>query len=177
LRDEAEHRGDSEAVGLGASRCRDADGVSVNLFGDDWDGGRDRPGWQWKRIAVAERLGARKIGGSVYELAPGQTTFPYHWHQLEEEWLIVLRGRPTLRDPSGERTLAEGDCVVFKAGPDGAHSIRNDTDGPVRLLMLSCDAEAEFCFYPDSGKVGLFGQGVRKFLDANAELDYFAGED
>ena len=167
MRDEAEHRGDS----------RDADGVSVNLFGDDWDGGRDRPGWQWKRIAVAERLGARKIGGSVYELAPGQTTFPYHWHQLEEEWLIVLRGQPTLRDPSGERTLAEGDCVVFKAGPDGAHSIRNDTDGAVRLLMLSCDAEAEFCFYPDSGKVGLFGQGVRKFLDANAELDYFAGED
>jgi uncharacterized membrane protein len=28
VRDEAEHKGDSEAVGLGARRCRDADGVT-----------------------------------------------------------------------------------------------------------------------------------------------------
>ena len=77
--------------------------MSVNLFGDEWDGGRDRPGWQWRRLSVGQRLGAEKIGASLYELAPGQKTFPYHWQVLEEEWLIVLAGRPTLRDPSGER--------------------------------------------------------------------------
>jgi len=31
----------------------------LNLFGDDWDGGRHRPDWQWKRLAVGMRLGAR----------------------------------------------------------------------------------------------------------------------
>ncbi len=60
--------------------------MTVNIFGEEWDGGRDRPGWQWKRLPVAERLGAKQIGASLYELAPGQRTFPYHWHQLEEEW-------------------------------------------------------------------------------------------
>jgi uncharacterized cupin superfamily protein len=151
--------------------------VSVNLFGDDWDGGRDRPGWEWKRLGVAERLGAEQIGASVYELGPGQRTFPYHWHVLEEEWLIVLRGTPTLRDPSGERTLAEGDCVVFKRGPEGGHGVRNDTAEPVRLLMLSSESEAEICVYPDGNKVGVFGKDLRKFLDAGAELDYYAGEE
>jgi uncharacterized cupin superfamily protein len=126
---------------------------------------------------VGRRLGAEQIGGSLYELAPGQRTFPYHWHQLEEEWLIVLRGEPTLRDPSGERTLAPGDCVLFTTGPEGAHSIRNDTNEPVRLLMLSCEHDAEICFYPDSGKVGLFGDGLRKILRADAEVDYFEGEE
>jgi uncharacterized cupin superfamily protein len=153
--------------------------VSVNLFGDEWDGGRDRPGWQWKRLAVGERLAAERIGASLFELAPGQRTFPYHWHVIEEEWLIVLRGEPTLRDPSGERKLAAGDCVVFRRGPEGAHTIRNDTDGSVRLLLLSSDENStgEIAVYPDSGKVGVFGDHLRKILREDAEIDYFEGED
>ena len=153
--------------------------ATVNLFGDEWDGGRDRPGWQWRRLGVAERAGAERIGASLYELAPGQKTFPYHWHQVQEEWLIVLGGRPTLRDPSGERELGPGDLVVFRRGPDGAHAIRNDTTEPVRLLMLSSDEDipGEICVYPDSGKVGAFGSGLRMLLRADAEVDYFEGED
>jgi uncharacterized cupin superfamily protein len=153
--------------------------MSVNLFGDEWDGGRDRPGWEWKRLGVGERLGAEKIGVSLYELAPRQRTFPYHWQAVQEEWLIVLAGKPTLRDPSGERVLEPGDCVVFKKGPEGAHSVRNDTDEPARLLMLSSDRDgpAEIAFYPDSGKIGLFGEDFRKMLREDAEIDYFEGED
>lgn len=153
--------------------------MSVNLFGDEWDGGRDRPGWQWKRLSLGERAGAEKIGASLYELAPGQRTFPYHWQVVEEEWLIVLAGRPTLRDPSGERVLEPGDCVVFKRGPEGAHTVRNDTDEPARLLMLSSDRDgvAEIAFYPDSGKVGLFGEDLRMLLRTDAEIDYFEGEE
>jgi uncharacterized cupin superfamily protein len=153
--------------------------MSVNLFGDEWDGGRDRPGWEWKRLQVGERLGAEKIGASLYELAPGQRTFPYHCQAVQEEWLIVLAGKPTLRDPSGERSLEPGDCVVFKRGPEGAHTVRNDTDEPARLLLLSSDRDghAEIAFYPDSGKVGIFGEDLRKILRADAEIDYFDGEE
>ena len=155
-----------------------SDGV-VNLFGDEWDAERDRPGWQWRRLGVGRRLGAERIGASLYELAPGQRTFPYHWQVIEEEWLIVLHGEPTLRDPGGERRLAPGDVVLFKRGPEGAHTIRNDTDEPVRLLMLSSDRESagEIAFYPDSGKVGVFGDHVNTYLDQTAELDYFHGEE
>jgi uncharacterized cupin superfamily protein len=153
--------------------------MNVNLFGDEWDGGRDRPGWTWKRLGVGDRLEAEKIGASLYELPPGERTFPYHWHQVQEEWLIVLSGEPTLRDPEGERRLVPGDCVVFRCGPEGAHSLLNDTDRPVRLLMLSSgrDSEVEVCVYPDGGKIGIFGAGVRKILREDAEIDYFEGEE
>ena len=43
--------------------------------------------------------------------------------------------------------------------------------------MLSSESEAEICVYPDGNKVGVFGNDLRKFLDADAELDYFAGEE
>jgi len=125
--------------------------VAVNIYGDEWDEsvGRDRPGWQWKRLPVGRLLGAEQIGASLYELAPGQKTYPYHWQVLEEEWLIVIRGEPTLRDPSGERKLAPGDCAVFKRGPEGAHLVRNDTGEPVRILMLS----ANNIFSPAHGRL------------------------
>ncbi len=123
--------------------------------------------------------GRRRSARACNELAPGQRTFPYHWQAVEEEWLIVLAGRPTLRGPSGERVLEPGDCVVFKRGPGGAHTVRNDTDEPARLLMLSSDRDghAEIAFYPDSGKVGLFGEDFRKILREDAEIDYFEGEE
>ena len=65
----------------------------------------ERAGWQWNRLDVGERLGAELFGASVYEIEPGQKTFPYHWQYVEEELLIVLDGEPTLRSPGGEQRL------------------------------------------------------------------------
>ena len=56
----------------------------------------------------------------MYDLDPGESVCPYHYEHPEEEWLLVLAGRPTLRDPDGEHELAEGDLVCFLEGPDGA---------------------------------------------------------
>ena len=94
------------------------------------------------------RLVAAAVGQALHDgvpldrLQPGQRTFPYHWHVLQEEWLIVVSGEPTLRSPDGEQTLVPGDVAVFPCGPAGGHSIRNDTSEPVRLLMLSSKAVA-----------------------------------
>ena len=57
---------------------------------------------------VRPRIGAEKLGGSVYELDPGDSVCPYHYENAEEEWLLVLTGTPTLRDPEGEHELARG---------------------------------------------------------------------
>jgi uncharacterized cupin superfamily protein len=149
----------------------------VNLLGDDWSGRRERPGWQWNRLDVGERLGAELLGASVYELEPDQKTFPYHWQHVEEELLIVLDGEPTLRTPEGEQRLARGDAVVFRRGPDGAHMVRNDTAGAVRILMLSTPSQAEIAEYPDSEKIGIFAKGLRLFVRRESDVDYFDGED
>ena len=53
----------------------------VNVFSDDWQGGRDRPGYTWKTMRIAGAM----LGASVYELPPGQKSFPYHLHHANEE--------------------------------------------------------------------------------------------
>jgi uncharacterized cupin superfamily protein len=110
---------------------------SFNLYGGEWDETRDREGWRIKEAFVGHRIGGGLIGASMSEVEPGSKLWPYHAHHANEEWVIVLRGEPTLRTPEGEHVLREGDVVAFPRGKDGAHQIINRTDSPVRVLMVS----------------------------------------
>jgi uncharacterized cupin superfamily protein len=153
--------------------------VTVNLFGDDWDGERDRPGWRWKYLRVGQRLGAAKLGATLYELEPGQKSFPYHYEYPDEEWLLSVSGRPTLRTPEGERELAPGDVAVFVEAPAGAHQVINRTEEPARVLILSTKSSTGVAVYPDSGKVGIFpaSEQDQLLLRRDAQVDYFDRED
>jgi len=150
-----------------------------NLFGEqDWDSENDREGYRHKVTAIGKRLGGSLLGGSLYELPPGEKTWPYHYEHGAEEWLIVVAGRPTLRGPAGERELAPGDVAVFPEGPAGAHLVVNRTDEPCRVLLLSSKSPVAVVHYPDSGKVGIWtqGEGYQAMLRNEPKLDYWEGE-
>jgi uncharacterized cupin superfamily protein len=150
-----------------------------NLNGDEWDGGEEREGWRWKATRVGAKLNAELIGGGLYELEPGSTLWPYHTHHANEEWLLVVRGRPTLRHADGEQELTEGDVVCFRRGKDGFHQVKNTTDEPVRVLMLSTLIAPEIVEYPDSGKIGARSASGERILLSRPgpTLDYWDGED
>ena len=155
---------------------------TFNVFAADgggWDGENDRDGYRHRVTAIGKRLGASLLGGSLYELAPGESTWPYHYEQGCEEWLIVVSGRPTLRTPDGERALEPGDVAVFPEGPDGAHKVTNATDAPARVLILSSKANLAVVHYPDRRKLGIWsaGEGYVKMLPVEPTLDYWEGED
>jgi uncharacterized cupin superfamily protein len=122
----------------------------MNVFSDEWDALDDWSGGGAKSTRLVER--GPQLGATVYELGPGNTT-AYHFHHGSEELLIVLRGRPTLRTPEGERQLAEGEVVHFYTGPDGAHGMRNDTDGPVRYVVAGIRVFPEVAEYPDTRQI------------------------
>jgi len=151
---------------------------AFNLYGDNWDGAEDRPGWRSRGVRVGARLGAELLGGALYELEPGERLFPYHTHHTNEEWVLVVRGRPTLRMADGERDLTEGDVVAFPRGDAGLHQVLNRTDAPIRVLMLSTKLMPEIVHYPDSEKFGLRdATGERIMLARPGEnLDYWDGE-
>ena len=65
------------------------------------------------------------MGATVYELDPGESICPYHYENVEEEWLLVFDG---IRRPSATRTASagsRGDLVCFVDGPEGAHKVTN----------------------------------------------------
>lgn len=149
---------------------------AFNLVDGELEFANDREGFRCRGTRVGPRLGASRLGGTVYELPPGQRTWPYHLHHANEEWLLVLDGRPTLREPAGERALAPGDVVCFPCGPEGAHQLRNDAEEPARFLVLSTQVLPEVVEYPDSGKAGVRTAAGRYLVAREPELDYWDGE-
>ena len=150
-----------------------------NLFGEqEWDGENDREGYRHRVAAVGERLGASLLGGSLYEVPPGEKTWPYHYEIGCEEWVVAVSGRPTLRGPNGERELEPGDVAVFPEGPAGAHQVINRSDETCRVLFLSSKSPLAIVHYPESGKVGLWSQaeGYQAMLRTEPKLDYWEGE-
>lgn len=153
-----------------------------NIYADNWDGTQDEPGYTWHRIRLARRLGGEKLGASIYVLAPGQKSFPYHFHHANEEMLIVLEGDVVVRTPGGEQTAGAGDSLIFPTGPAGAHQVINRSAGDARILMLSTMIEPEIAEYPDTGHLGVFAgrppgasgeAGLFRFVDGAAEVEYF----
>lgn len=150
-----------------------------NLFGEqDWDDENDREGFRHRATAIGKRLGAELLGGSLYEIPPGEKTWPYHYELGCEEWLIAISGRAMLRGPDGERELAPGDVAVFPEGPAGAHQVLNRSEEPCRVLILSSKSPVAIVHYPDSAKVGLWTEsgGYQAMLRSEPDLDYWEGE-
>ena len=84
-----------------------------NLFDGELDKRREQAGFSWTAAAVGTAIGGKELGASLYELEPGEKSFPYHYEYGAEEWLIVVAGTPTLREPGGERELRPGDTVAI----------------------------------------------------------------
>ncbi len=139
-----------------------------NLLEPDWDGEMPAPPFRQRAMRVGNRAGSHDLGATLYELDPGDFLV-YHFHHAWEELLIVLRGRPTLRTPEGERQLAEGDVVHFASGPEGAHGIRNDTDDLVRYVVAGTRVSPEIVEYPDLNQVtGQSRHGIFFIHDVDA---------
>ena len=138
----------------------------------------DAEGFRAGMFRLGKDLGAKETGTTVYELPPGQAVCPYHYEYGEEEWVLVLSGRPTLRTPEGTGQLEPHDVVFFRKGPEGAHAIRNDTDETVRILMWSQVVVPTATAYPDSDKVGIWTgvEGENLMAPRSAHVEYYFGE-
>lgn len=151
----------------------------INLATADYRFDDDDPdGFRTGRVRTGPMLGAVTTGASGYLLPPGQAICPYHYEYGEEEWLLVLAGTPTLRHPAGTELLAPLDLVHFAEGPSGAHMVRNETDGEVRVLMFSNVAPQGMCVYPDSDKINVWTANPddRVLAHRPRNVEYWAGE-
>jgi uncharacterized cupin superfamily protein len=139
---------------------------TFNLFNGETDAvPAGAPGDRGQAARVGSKLGASRLGMSVYDLPPGEAIGPYHFEWTDEEWLIALAGRVTFRGPEGEQTLEPGDVACFLAGPDGAHQVRNAGDVTARVAIVSTQNEFGIVEYPEDKKVGIWAGGGQYTLD------------
>jgi uncharacterized cupin superfamily protein len=130
-----------------------------------------------RSVRIGPLVGAKDLGYSYDVVPPGKSACPFHSHRAEEEMFLVLRGRGLLRYGDETKPIGAGDLICCPTGgPETAHQIVNDSDEELAYLSVSTNHAAEVCEYPDSGKVGAFGGGLRHISRSADAVDYWLGE-
>lgn len=148
--------------------------ASESVPWEEWTEG-PRFGSRYRHLTKAAMGGKDyRVGVSIEELPPGKQSCPAHWHVLEEEHLLVLEGRATLRLGDERIELRAGDYVCFPPRQAAGHCLVNESDAVFRFVMIGEQKRDEVCVYTDSNKVLVRSLGV--VLDRGAVKDYWDGE-
>lgn len=126
---------------------------------------------------ISSLFGAKNIGFHLEVMDPRTFSCPYHYHEQEEELMVVIEGEAVVRRNGEFRKVKPGDLVFYETGPQSAHQIYNHTDKPFRYFVLSSKSIDETCHYPDSQKK-LERKGQTRSLTQNGvAADYFKDEE
>ncbi len=138
----------------------------------------DPPGFRAGMVRPGPSLGAQATGATLYELPPGEALCPYHYELAEEEWLLVVAGRVTVRTPDETAELGPMELAFFPPSPEGAHQVLNESDEPVRVLMWSQIVYPAVTVYPDSDKIGVYtkSRADNVMVKRSSSVPYYTDE-
>ena len=100
---------------------------------------------QFRRLAPAAGVVDFEINHVT--LSEGEWSSQRHWHEGEDEFLVMLAGAATLVEETGETPLVAGDCVAFPKRVPNGHHLRGGEGGCVFVVWGK--PEATPCHYPD----------------------------
>jgi uncharacterized cupin superfamily protein len=113
-------------------------------------------------MRLGDAGGLKQFGVNIVILAPGAKSSLRHWHENEDEFVMITMGECTMVTDAGPEIMRVGDCAAFPAGsPDGHHFI-NHTDQEARFLVVGTKAKAEVAHYSDVDFLIHQGGGVNR---------------
>lgn len=142
----------------------------MNVYSTRWDLERSPRGVRERFMHIVRSAGGEALGGTVFEVEPGWSSY-FHLHHANEELLLVLEGAPALRTADGERELRPGDVALFRRGPEGAHAVANTSGAVARFVVFSTMISPDIAEQVDEGTLGIFaGDSPTAGRDAPLEL-------
>ena len=100
----------------------------------------------YRRLAPAS--GLSDFGVSHVTLKTGAWSSQRHWHEGEDEFVVVLSGEAVLMDESGETILRAGDCASFPKNDGNGHCLINHSNHDCVFIAVGRPSETD-CHYPD----------------------------
>jgi uncharacterized cupin superfamily protein len=100
----------------------------------------------YRRLAPAS--GLTDFGASHVVLKPGAWSSQRHWHEGEDEMVVMLSGEATLVDESGEAPMRPGDIAVFRKNDGNGHVLINRSGADCVFVAIGKPTATD-CHYPD----------------------------
>ena len=106
---------------------------------------------------LGDLFGLSNFGVNLTRLPPGSASALRHAHALQDEFVYVLEGEPTLVTDAGATPLAPGMCAGFPAGTGNAHHLVNRTERDVLYLEIGDRSPGDSASYPDDDLLAALG--------------------
>jgi uncharacterized cupin superfamily protein len=95
---------------------------------------QDVAGRWYRRLAPA--TGLTDFGASHVVLKPGAWSSQRHWHDGEDEFLVMLSGEAVLVEDEGRTILRAGDIAAWPKGTGNGHHLRNESDSDCSFVVV-----------------------------------------
>ncbi|MFL6733072.1 MAG: cupin domain-containing protein [Sphingomicrobium sp.] len=87
-----------------------------------------------RRLSPA--TGLTDFGVSHVTLKPGAWSSQRHWHEGEDEFLVMVSGQAVLVEDEGSTVLNPGDCAAWPKGRTNGHHVRNDSASDCSFIVM-----------------------------------------
>ncbi len=113
---------------------------------------------------LGDIFGLANFGVNLTRLKPGGQSALRHHHTLQDEFIYILSGRPTLVTDAGDTPLEPGMCAGFRAGAPDGHKLVNRTDEDVVYLEVGDRLPGDMALYPDDDLKAAMVDGRWQFV-------------
>jgi len=100
----------------------------------------------YRRLAPA--AGLTDFGASHVVLKPGGISSQRHWHEGEDELVVMIAGEAVLIEDEGETVMRAGDIAAFPKGVPNGHHLVNRSEQDCVFVAIGKPAVTD-CHYPD----------------------------
>lgn len=97
---------------------------------------------------IGQALGFEDFGVTEATLMPGAWSSQRHWHEGEDELVVMLEGEAVLVEEGSRTVMRPGDIAAFGKGVPNGHHLVNESDAPCRFVAIGRVAASD-CHYPD----------------------------
>lgn len=115
----------------------------------------------YRRLSPA--TGLTDFGVSHVVLQPGAWSAQRHWHENEDELVVMLSGHAVLVDDSGRMPMGPGDIAAFPKNDGNGHCLINESDADCVFVVVGKSVNGP-CHYPDVD-MHEFGAGDKRTKD------------
>jgi uncharacterized cupin superfamily protein len=97
---------------------------------------------------LSQAAGLEDFGASHVTLEPGGISSQRHWHEGEDELVVMLSGEAVLVEDEGETVMRTGDVAAFPKGAANGHHLVNRSNAPCVFVAVGRVVTTD-CHYPD----------------------------
>ncbi|EQB32781.1 cupin domain-containing protein [Sphingobium ummariense] len=102
---------------------------------------------RWVR-RLGPDAGLSDFGVSHVVLKPGAASSQRHWHEDEDEFVVMLSGEAVLVEEGARTPMRAGDMAAFPKGEPNGHQLVNESGADCAFLAFGRAATSD-CHYPD----------------------------